>query len=445
MNVQYLIQKSMVLIFYSDILFTSKKNTLKNPQSVKNMRDASLKGWKYAFEHIEETAKLIQKKYNVQKKSLAALMYEGQELKKLAYFKTKELGKIDKNKIQRIFDIYNVMGYVSGKINLEDLIFTFKDNSLNLSKEEQSYLDKKESIKICILTDDMPYSKISDGKFIGMAAEYVNIISTKLDMKFELIPTKTWDESLKNIKEKKCDLLPLTQETPNRKKYLNFTDTYQSTSLIITTTNDKIFISNIKNIIDKKLSIRKDCSFIELLKTKYPNINLVKVDSTKDALQKVLNGEVYGYIGTLASTAYEIQKNFLGRLKISGSIGDEIALKTALNKDDPILLSILNKSINTITEEQKQIIFNKYLSVNVQKGIDYTLIWQLIFGFIIVISIISLFILKQNKHKKELQKSKEQIHQYMNLMVDGFAIMKLETKKIVFCNNCKIISIFYNF
>ena len=46
-----------------------------------------MKGWEYAFENIEETAKLIYEKYNPQNKSLNSLIYEANEMKKLVYDK----------------------------------------------------------------------------------------------------------------------------------------------------------------------------------------------------------------------------------------------------------------------------------------------------------------------------------------------------------------------
>ena len=59
--------------FYEGILYTSEKELLNNPSRVQNFNKASLKGWEYAFNHIEETAKLIHEKYNSQNKSLDSL------------------------------------------------------------------------------------------------------------------------------------------------------------------------------------------------------------------------------------------------------------------------------------------------------------------------------------------------------------------------------------
>ena len=62
--------------FYSDILTTSKKYLQNEENEVKKFREASLKGWEYAFSNINESVEIIYNKYNPQKKSKEALIYE---------------------------------------------------------------------------------------------------------------------------------------------------------------------------------------------------------------------------------------------------------------------------------------------------------------------------------------------------------------------------------
>ncbi len=69
---------------YSDLLFTSEKLLYENPALVESFRSATIKGWLYAFDHIEETAELILSDYNSQNRSREALIFEGEQLAELA-------------------------------------------------------------------------------------------------------------------------------------------------------------------------------------------------------------------------------------------------------------------------------------------------------------------------------------------------------------------------
>lgn len=129
--------------FYSDILFTSANEMQEHPKRTIDFKNASLKGWKYAFDNMEETVLLILKKYNTQGKSRGALAFEAKALKKLAYYKTDTLGKIDKAKIQRMYDMYNVMGFVNAKVDIDDLVYTEETNTFtSLEKIDETSKQK---------------------------------------------------------------------------------------------------------------------------------------------------------------------------------------------------------------------------------------------------------------------------------------------------------------
>lgn len=116
--------------FYEDILFTSGDEITYHEQRVRNFYAASKKGWEWAFNNIEESAKIIQEKYNSQNKSLEALIYEGNELKKLAFTHNKEFGIIEQKKFEDIANIYKLSGFIKSNYTLEGFI-----DPLHLSKK----------------------------------------------------------------------------------------------------------------------------------------------------------------------------------------------------------------------------------------------------------------------------------------------------------------------
>lgn len=71
---------------YSDFLYTSESLIYRDIKMVEAFKRASLKGWKYAYDNIEECADTIFHKYNIQKLTKDALIYEGNELKKLSFW-----------------------------------------------------------------------------------------------------------------------------------------------------------------------------------------------------------------------------------------------------------------------------------------------------------------------------------------------------------------------
>ena len=121
--------------FYDNVLFTSKKLIDKNPKLVKDFYDATKKGWEYAFNNIDETTKIILKKYNTQNKTYEHLLYEAEELKKMAHFGSDEYGKFKLEIISQIIQTYNLLDISKSTVNINEFIYPdsiYKEKNINL-------------------------------------------------------------------------------------------------------------------------------------------------------------------------------------------------------------------------------------------------------------------------------------------------------------------------
>jgi len=118
--------KEYGLDFYGDLVFTSKSELQDHKKRVTRFQKASNKGWLWAFDNIEVTAKLIHKKYNTQNKSLESLIYEGYALKKLALVAGVPFGMVSTNKFRSIAKVFQLKGMVKGKIDLKDFLAPLK-------------------------------------------------------------------------------------------------------------------------------------------------------------------------------------------------------------------------------------------------------------------------------------------------------------------------------
>ena len=186
---------------------------------------------------------------------------------------------------------------------------------------------------------------------------------------------------------------------------MNFTSPYLEVPIVIGTLSKEMFIEDIKHILNKKIGIVKGYSVGLFLKEKYPNINIIDVQSGHDGLQKVEKGELFAYIDNLASINYEIQKNFIGTIKISGRVDMEIPYRVATRNDEPILNTIFDQVILNMDRYKKEQIFNKWVVVkNKDIIIDYNLIIAII---LISLSIIIITIYWNFKLKKEVKRRRE--------------------------------------
>lgn len=364
--------------FYEELIFTTNKYNNKNPKTVKDFYAASIKGWEYAFENIEEVSQLIFEKYNPQNKSLESLIYEGKEIKKLSLIPGVKIGNISEDKLKLIENSYKIMGLIENDLNFTTLLHQKKPSAnLNLSPKEKEYLLQKKMIKICVDPNWMPYEKIQEGKHIGMSADFIKLIEGSINIPITLIPTKTWSQTITYAKNRQCDVISLAKETSLRKKYMNFTQPYFNFPVVIATKSEELYITKIQSVLNKPIGIVKEFALIEILKEKYPHINIIEVSSPQKGLEKVKNGEIFGYVDSLITIGYELQRNFSTELKVSGELDISLDLSIASRNDEPILGAILEKASATIDEKTKQNIINSWILIEVKKDFDTALLWQI--------------------------------------------------------------------
>jgi len=381
--------------FYDVNIFTSLDYKNTHSEQIRSFRRASIKGWEYALAHSDEIINLILTKYNTQNKTKEALVYEAEITKSLILPKVYPIGSVDCNILNGMAENFVRLGLANEDSDLKFKEFLFdqscsKDESVDLTELEGAYLKSKKEIKVCVDPSWMPFESIQNSKHIGMAADYMQIIESRLQTPIKLVMTKTWSNSLEAVKAHQCDILSLAMETPERSQYLNFTKPYLVIPLVIATKVDKFFVTDINEVINEKLGVVKDYSFVEILKEQYPTINLVEVTSIEEGLKLVDKGELFGFIGNVTTIGYQMQKEYFGSLKISGRIGQNWELGVGVRKDDMVLLSILDKAISSINEKTKQKIFNQWVSIKFEQGFNYDLFWKLL-AFIAVVFIFILY------------------------------------------------------
>ncbi len=423
---------------YDANLFTSKKYADENPKKVKAFKDATIKGWKYALKNKHEIIDIIYNKYS-KKKSKKALLYEAYKSEQLIMPNIFEIGVINRSVVESIANNYAQLGLASQHYNLDDFIFGAKKSiqkeskKLNLTAEEKKHL-KSKSIKMCVDPDWMPYESLENGKYVGIGADYYKLIENILDKKIDIVQTSSWAESLEKGKKRECDIFSMLVDTPSRREYLNFTKSYFTFPLVIATLNEKPFMESLKFFMEKKFSVVKGYSAVEILKQKYPNIKFIEVSNIDEGLKLVQSGKVYGHINYLYSTAYYIDKDYYSSLKINTKLSQRMELTIGVRNDDKILLSIMQKASSLVDAKSKQQILNNWITIDSDKGFDYNLFYKIVAVFVLTVLIVLFryfILLKSNKKLQTLQSELNELNQSLQTKVDSEIEKSLEKDKFL--------------
>lgn len=290
--------------------------------------------------------------------------------------------------------------------------FALEKSPLNFSVEEKDYILNKIKITMAVDPDWYPYEKIDkNGDHQGIASDLINLISVKTGLKFELIKTKDWVESLNLAKKGQVDILSFLNQTDDRSKWLIFTEPFFIEPNVLITREEHDYISSLTKIKDETIVLPKGTSIEEKLKSKYEGINIILVESEEQAIEYVNKKKADVTVRTMTMAGYVIKNKGYFNLKIAGEIPElSNNLRIGITKNDKILQGILNKAIATITEEEIQNIVNKHVSIKVVKGFDYKLFFLVLF-FSLAISGTSIFWGKKiKKINEDLRKRQDELY-----------------------------------
>jgi len=286
-----------------------------------------------------------------------------------------------------------------------------ENNTVQLSNNEVEWLAQDNVVKIWI-GNIPPFQIYDNGQFDGISVEYISKIFTKYNIKYKFITSDivNWKEALEDIGDKiKIDLLMIANITPQRERSMLFTDTYLSSPWVIFTKNDADFISGIKDLNKKTVSVPEGFVIKELLETNYPQINL-KVTTGANSIQKAMKavalGDADAFIENLTVGSYITKSLFLDNIKVAAPtpFGNH-KHSMAIRDDWKPLVSIINKELGAMSIQDKDMIYNKYLSMKYEYGLKLfdVIKWIAIVSFIFVIIVV--FIVKSNrKLNNEIEK-----------------------------------------
>jgi polar amino acid transport system substrate-binding protein len=387
--------------FYEGILYTSQKELLSNPTRVQNFNNASLKGWRDAFNNIEETAKLIYEKYNTQNKSLDSLIYEGFILRKVAGIDEGKLGKIDSQTIDEIKRFYSFLG-----LNKQNTVFDTNSIILDkmnilLSDEDSKYLENN-NFTLYVEDNKIPFSFKITNQLKGIEIDFWNLISKKLSKPLnieETINNQIFSIFSNTIKAK----FIYSFEKKNTSGYL-LTDSVAQVPIALITKNDKNFITNLSTLKNIQIGVINNLEIISTLQKEYPKINFIGIDSIDIALMKLEKNEIFALIDNMYTISHKINKNNLNNIKINTLLDHKLNIYLQSEEKNRLFINILNSAINRFTQDDKNNILNNYQFIFYPKTIDIYFIAKIIIPFILLLIIFMYF---NFKLKKEIKKRKE--------------------------------------
>lgn len=233
-----------------------------------------------------------------------------------------------------------------------------------LTQEEQEWLAAHKVIRVAPDPDFPPFEFFdSAGTYRGMGADYLALLEDRLDIEFKIVREKSWPDVLAKAKKREIDMLGAVMKTAERSEYLSFNVPHIQLPGVIIATTDSGEALTLKKLRKKKVAVVSGYVWHELLAIDHPDIELVPAPNITTALQMTSFKIVDAMVGDQATTTYFIGKEGLANLRVAGKSGYQYDLAIAIRKDWPLLNSILEKALETITPQERAQISHQWIQL----------------------------------------------------------------------------------
>ncbi|QCU89732.1 EAL domain-containing protein [Thiomicrorhabdus sediminis] len=260
---------------------------------------------------------------------------------------------------------------ISTVVNASDDNKASTDFVNQLNNAERNWLKDHQEIKIGFMNNWAPIS-FADNKQRpqGISPAYARTLNEKLGGVLKLIPGD-WDSLLKDLEHGRIDALLDITKRPSRESFALFTKPYLEIPHIIIANKKTPLITNEQSLSGKTLALEKGFGNVEYFKRNFPEVLIHEYTNTPQALEAVASGQSYAYAGNRAVAIHIINQNIMTNLKVHGHLNKPGSiLSIGVRKDWPLLQSILQQALDSISVQQRMQIHDSWVKLNIVNSYD---------------------------------------------------------------------------
>lgn len=307
-----------------------------------------------------------------------------------------------------------------------------------LDPKERLWLTENQSrIILAVETSYPPFVFIdSKDRPSGLAQDYIVLLESKLGTHFKQRRFSSLDDIFEKARGGEVHIVNAVTKTPFRSTFLNFTEPFITVPNAIIVRNERQGTMHEKDLSGLKVSMVRSYAVTEHLAQKDLGFLLDPVPDDLTALLNVSFGRSDAAVTDIATASYLISQKGITNLRVAGEAAFDIQLAIGVPINEPVLHAIIQKGLAAISDEERQVISKRWISVSRPSLLSDRRFWgvtgsvlsavvAVIFGMLIwnrtLRQQVALRTLALNTEKEALRESKEQFKAMFEMASIGMA------------------------
>lgn len=237
--------------------------------------------------------------------------------------------------------------------------------AIEFSAEEQTFLDRAQTIKVHNETGWPPFNFYENGKAQGISIDVMNRVAELTGLRINYISGPTWEEFISMVKAGDLDVMLNIIDLPERREYLQFTGPYaQSLTGVYTTSSKSRSFFDFDDLEQKTVAVPAGFDLEINIPKYHPEIKLLPVRDIIACIEAVESGKADAFMEEIGVVDYIVSQRMVSNLRLAFQVNEEafisnLAIATA--KDNTVLHSIIQKGLNNLASEELHEIRKKWL------------------------------------------------------------------------------------
>ena|GEM_PF-1498619 len=294
------------------------------------------------------------------------------------------------------------------------------------TETEKQWISEQDTVYFGYDPDWRPYQFINErGEHDGIMESILDIVRDRTGLVLEPYPDLDWPQSMEALKVDQVQFLPATGVTQDRLEYMSFSEPYMSFPFVIINEKGGEFLGEIADLKGQKIALPTGYLITEHIERDYPDLEITYTDNLEQALLLIMADKVDATMAALPVGSYYLNYRGFDQLQIAANVSEyNMGLNLSVLQGNDTLLSVMDKSLKSISEKKKQVIINEWVTVTYEHGVDMSQVWQIAGYCALAVLIVIIVIIIWNRSLKKEMRRREQAEKQLQESFDEIQLQK---------------------
>lgn len=237
--------------------------------------------------------------------------------------------------------------------------------AMELTAQEQDWIAAHPVLRVGVFDNLVPFEYLNGNELRGLSAKYLGLVQQRTGLRFEFVTTSTRSSRKDQLLRGEVDILSTRRksENPADDNGMLYTAPYNTSSTILVNRFGDRPSVDLKQLAGKTLVMLGREVYAGFLREQAPGVKLIAAENAVDMLALVKDGKADAAIASEWLLIPYLSRQYQGMLQMSGVVPQlHTGVSMAVRDNQPLLLSILEKTLASITVEERKAIYDDWFA-----------------------------------------------------------------------------------